>query len=239
MPKLNRKRIPKLPTQREVDAWVNDLFSPAILGKERDYYNRAADAFQTLTIYYVQLHWANTPEQFFQLIRAIRFDYVGIISMLKRFQRDAYGVNRFEAIADQMVKDGKFSKETKEEILSQVQQLGLRITAESPRKTRVPAAFSLWMCVFRPISFDARKLQGFPVEVLEVFCAMVNYFMATAYLSKFGTTELGGTKRDESVRLERIRHDFTCREVSFSTMETFYSAIFRLDPRYLEHENTD
>jgi hypothetical protein len=227
--KMKNPKIPKRPIKSEVDDWFNTLFSSAVAGKEAEYYSKAGTAFQNLVFYYLDFHFRNAPKLFQQFLEAVRFDGIGLTAMLKRFQRDAFGVSRFDALTDIMVKQEKLTKETKAEIFEQVKELGLRITAESPRKTRVPAAFSLWMCTFRPIYFDLSKLPGHDHARLETFCSMVNYWLTTTYLTKFGYIDLGGSSKEQDTRLNRVRHDFTCREVSFSTLETFYSAIFRLD----------
>jgi hypothetical protein len=105
--------------------------------------------------------------------------------------------------------------------------LGLRITADEPRKTRIAAAFSLWMCVFRPVSIYPYHLIA--SANLELFCANLNYWLASTFLLKFPGSRIDlGNPEEEKIRLSRIQHDFTFREVGMSTMETLYSSIFRL-----------
>ena len=173
-----------------------------------------------------------------KVIKNTRIDYIGLMAVLKRFQRDAHGVRRFSQLAQQMVKAQKMEGATMETILKEVAELGLRITTDCPRKTREAAAFSLWMCVYRPVTFNSQALPDVKPDGLEEFCATLNYFIASSYLGKFGDIELGQTPTEIGIRTERIRRDFTCREVSLSTLEAFYGAILKLKPEYVEHENT-
>jgi len=228
---------PRQPTEIEINQWLNAIFTPAALGKENQYYDQAVVAFENLTCCFVQRRFRSTPKLAQKVLKCIRFDYVAIISMLKRFQRDAFGVKRFCELTGRMVRDREFSQATREKIMAEVFSLGLRITAESPRKTRETAVFSLWMCVFRPISFDAEKLVEISPENLELFCAMVNFFIASSYLGKYGDIDLGQTAHEVEIRTERIKHDFTCREINLSSLEIFYGAIFKLYPEYVENEN--
>ncbi|HEU6447821.1 MAG TPA: hypothetical protein VFV23_05225 [Verrucomicrobiae bacterium] len=221
--------LPNKPTQKDVNEWLDAIFSAAPLGKEKEYYQTAITAFENLTYYFIHRQFGANKKLIEKLFRTIRIDYVAVTSTLKRFQRDVYGVKRFDEITTGMVKGGKFTAATKDLICKEVSSLGLRVTADSPRKTRESAGFSLWMCVFRPISFNSLNLPEISPENLEVFSAMVNYFIASSYLGKFGNIVLGHNGHERQIRVERIKHDFTFREVSFSTLETFYGAIFQCD----------
>jgi hypothetical protein len=225
---MNPPKPLEIPTEAEINAWLNDLFSPVLAGSEVEQYKAAMFAFEELTGYYLYKGLCGSDADLLAKIsKCVHFDYVGITSMLKRFQRDVYGVKRFCDLADDLVKKGELSKEAKRILVESACGLGLRITAEDPRKTRLAAAFSLWMCVFRPVSFDTADLAEIPSTALELFCASLNYWLASTFLLKFGTIDLGDSK-EAAIRLERIKHDFTFRQVSISTMETLYSAIFRI-----------
>jgi hypothetical protein len=158
--------------------------------------------------------------------------------MLKRYQRDVHGVRKFKETTDSLVKGGKLSKDVQALLIAEIGNLGLRITTESPRKTREAAAFTMWMCVYRPVTFDVAALPKLPIEFMEEFCATLNFFIASSYLSKFGEIVIGETDREIKIRTERIRRDFTCRKVCQSTLEVFYGAILRLKPELIQHENT-
>ena len=48
------------------------------------------------------------------------------------------------------------------------------------------------MCTFRPVRLDGDVVpQIMSAENAETFCAMVNYFIATSYLCKYGDIVLG------------------------------------------------
>jgi hypothetical protein len=90
--------------------------------------------------------------------------------------------------------------------------------------TRRAAAFSLWMCAFRPVHLDFKLSKDDPRACM--FAAGLNFYIARSYLKLTGNIEPG--KPDESkMRLRRILHDFTYREVNLSSLEFFYSAIYR------------
>jgi hypothetical protein len=221
----------EIPTEAEINQWLNDLFSPVLLGREVEQYKAAMSAFEDLTGYFVfrALCKGDTAnaEPFRKLTERIFIDYVGLTAMLKRFQRDAYGVKRFCDLAEGLVKAGKLQADARDTVIESVCSLGLRITAEEPRKTRIATAFSLWMCVFRPVSIYPYHL--ITSADLELFCANLNYWLATTFLLKFPGSRIDlGNREEENIRLARIQHDFTYREVGMSTMETLYSSIFRL-----------
>ena len=66
----------------------------------------------------------------------------------------------------------------------------------------------------------------------------MNFWLASTYLEKFGRVMLYELE-DSDVRLDRIKHDFSCREVSFSTLETLYSSLFRCHPKSSEKTKVD
>src|SRR5207248_6315466 len=129
-----------------------------VKGIEESYIDEAITAFQNLTYTFIQSTLKGSPSKIKKHIRNVRFDFVALTSMLLRFQRDTFGVNRFEKYLESRVKLNKLDSDTAAEIFGQVCSLGLRITAESPRKTRVAAVFTFWMCVLRPVSFNSKEL---------------------------------------------------------------------------------
>ena len=225
------------PTKAEFNEWLDAIFAQAKLGQEHEYYSRAVTAFENLTVYFLVRRYKGPALA--KILKNIRFDYVGITCMLKRYQRDTFGVRRFTEIAEQMFQRGKFDEATKDFILKEVSGLGLRVTAPSPRKTREAAVFSLWMCVFRPVSFDSTNVPELSPESQETFCAMLNFFIASNYLQKFGDVKLGQTLSEIEIRSTRIKHDFTCRDINLSSLEMLYGGIFSLFPEHVEHENTE
>lgn len=229
---MNQKKIGK-PSNGDVNGWLDAIFGPASLGKETEHFQAAAVAFQNLTFYFLHEIHGKNPARYQALIKCIQFNHVGVMSTMKRFQRDVYGVRRFFELMGRMVDDGRIrDKETQDEICSEVCSLGLRITAPEPRKTRVPASFTLWMNVFRPVFLTTEATNHIPIEDVEEFCASFTFFLTSSYLSKFGYIELGNNASEIAVRIKRIKHDFTCRDVGMSSLETFYSSIFKLDSRF-------
>ena len=227
---MNAEEPLKIPTAAELNGWLNALFTPVGGGDGIAGYTAAMEGFENLTGYFafqvICGGESKNSELFEKFTERIHIDYVGLTAMLKRFQRDAYGVKRFCDLTDALVADGKLDPAVRVVVVGEVRRLGLRITADKPRKTRVAAAFALWMCTFRPVSIDAYWLVGVEPTELEVFCASLNFWLAETFLCKFGRVEVGSGE-DERILLERIKHDFTFRQVSLSTMETLFSSIFR------------
>lgn len=149
------------------------------------------------------------------------FDSHALKMMLARFQRDAFGVGRLWAKLDARIEDETLRKELKGEIMN----LGLRVASEDPRKTRIAAVFSLWLCTFRPVAMRSESTKSDPRAPW--FCAGLNFWIAQSYLSIFGKVIAGDGFREH---LNRIVHDFTFREVNLSSLEVLYSGIFRPDP---------
>ena len=154
----------------------------------------------------------------------LQFDLYGIRLMLGRFQRDAYHLQRLEWELADLESAGRLNPETRTLVWEKITGLGLRISSTLPRKTRVAAAFSLWMATFRPISIVAKE--GRDSKLTGRFCAALNLWIATSFLQKFG--RIASVQTDSSrERYDRALHDFTFRGVSLSSLEMFYCGIFR------------
>lgn len=154
----------------------------------------------------------------------VHFDYLGLRAMLGRFGRDAFGVHRVKSTINAAVAAGKLDHAAGSEIWSAVANSGIRINSEKPRKTRIAAAFSLWMATFRPISLNMCVLEKQPKAPL--FPAIVNFTIANTYLSKFGSFILENTDQHDEI-VDRIFHDLTYRAVSLSSLEMLYCGVFR------------
>jgi hypothetical protein len=63
-------------------------------------------------------------------------------------------------------------------------------------------------------------------EQVQQFCGMLNFWIASTYLSLFGTITVH-EDHDAAVRLERIRYDLTYRGLNLSSLEMLYCGIFR------------
>lgn len=151
----------------------------------------------------------------------IVFDPHALRLMLGRFQRDAFGVMRLWHKLNTKIADETLRKNLKEEIMD----LGLRVGSEDPKKTRIAAVFSLWMCAFRPVHIRWDRSKHDPRAAK--FSAALNFWIATSYLSKFGDVLVGVEFREH---INRILHDFTFREINLSSLEVLYCGIFRPRP---------
>lgn len=208
-----------------IDGYLNDLFREDADVHEAADLNRRADAFSALARCYLERDkvWCYREQD-------LRIDGHAVRLMLGRFQRDAFGVGRFFAHLDQLVASGKISKEVAPELRRKVMSLGLRVASDDPRKTRIAAVFSLWMCALRPVSVE---FHGDPAKDGQAhkFCAALNYWIASTYLRKFGRVSLGNQNNGPEL-MKRILHDFTFREVNLSSLEILYCGIFH--PRVVE-----
>lgn len=195
------------------DQYLNCLFSED--GDVYDLQNltERCEAFICLTAEFLALQ--NRPAYEFD---DIIFEPQGLRLMLGRLQRDAFGVGRLWTKLDQLIPDPA----VREQLKNGIMDLGIRVGSDKPRKTRIAAVFSLWMCVFRPVSICWEKSQTDP-DVAK-FCAALNFWIAKSYLSKFGRIIVGPEFREHT---NRILHDFTYREINLSSLEVLYCGIFR------------
>lgn len=157
---------------------------------------------------------------------AICFNSVGILEALKRFTRDVWGVKRF---CNRMEHElGSFDNTGKllNIVKNEMRTLGLRISSDNPRKTRIAAAFALWMATFRPLHIIPKDSQ---VEKAEwaLFPFAFIFSLTIMYLTRFGTVKCGVDDYDEKVRISHIIHDLHCRVLCLSPLELLYSGIFR------------
>lgn len=160
-----------------------------------------------------------------ELITFVRFDYTAIHLMLKRVHRDAYGVCKFSKYIENLAIESSIKTEIATEITKHLKLLSIRINSESPRKTRIAAAFSLWMSTFRPVNLDYRAIDIVPSDKLEFFCARLNYWIATSFLCQFGDVSIPKNQNGK-ILLERVIYDFTYRDVGLSSLEALYANIF-------------
>lgn len=160
----------------------------------------------------------------------IHFDYIGLTQTLKRFYRDCYGVQRLACRIHGLLGkllNAKDADDTSEVIISEVRKMGLRVTSDDPRKTRVAACFALWMSTFRPISIDITDGLFKNTDFQELFCAEFTLALTEEYLCRDGVVDYGTNPTDRQVRVDHIIHDFQCRSLSHSALEMLYCSIFR------------
>ena len=159
----------------------------------------------------------------------VRIDFIAFQGCLKRFHRDAYGVKHFKTYLRSLETSGVVKPDVIKEIFRRVSLLSVRINSPDPKKTRVAAAFSLWFAVSRPVHFTSDAANDAPREFLEHFNALLNFWIASNFLSKFGKIILPELP-DREMRMDRIKQDFTNRDISLSSLEMFYCGLFRPEP---------
>lgn len=189
------------------------LFAPDVDWRDLNHLRACEYAFKNLSMHFIETAYA-------QVANLIRFDDMKLQMMVRRFHRDAYGTYRFF----ESVKRICSNEAESEAILDETELLSIRINSEKPRLTRVVAAFSLWMATFRPIF-----LVGLPSNPMPDLCwleADTNFYIATSFLSLFGSIEIGTEGDDRRIRLERIAYDFTFRDINLSSLEMLYCSIF-------------
>ena len=206
-------------TAQDLDDSLNALFSGELDFETRAGIHEGAVALvNLLNIFIVFTAWK-------PLYRHAQVEDASVELLLRRYYRDAFGVKKYDGYINGLVAAGKISSDDAKEIRSKVRKLGLRITSDDPRKTKVVAAFALWFSTFRPVFFLPYGGRKMPNHTVQPFCACFNYWVTTRYLRKFGRIELG--EIDGHIRLERFQHDLTYRAVNLSSLEFFYASIFR------------
>ena len=144
---------------------------------------------------------------------------------VSRFRRDVYFVRRLaKGLRDIGLDEGDRST-----VMHWVMQLGLRISSDSPRKTKAVAAFTLWMVTLRPYSIATKLGAEETVDQSKArnrFNAAFVWWVSTSELKRCGEIVLDELP-DAATRRERILHDFTYRDVTYSALEFLYAGIFR------------
>jgi len=208
------------PTEEDVNGNLRTLFSEELL------ISNSSDQYK-LFVAFINLTGIFTISFYPTLQNEIRFDYVGLQCLFARFQRDAFGVGRFKKAMDGLVAEQKMTEEGRQRVLQEVDQLSIRINTKEPRKTKIAAAFSLWMCAMRPAHPRTLSCPLVKREDLDLYCASLNFWIASAYLTLYGDVNVHRLP-DWRIRLARIRYDFTYRNVNLSSLEMLYSSIFVL-----------
>ena len=198
-----------------VDGYLNDLFNPEGDMHDLGDLKQRAGAFKGLAEQFASA--ATKPYGPDDLT----FDPHALKLMLGRFQRDAFGVGRLFRKFDERVRSGEITGEFAEKSKNEIYGIGLRLGTDKPRKTRVAAVFSLWMCVFRPVSLNF--LCSKDDKSAWMFPAALNFWIARNYLLKFGTVLIGPQFKEH---FNRALHDFTYRDINLSSLEMFYCGMF-------------
>jgi hypothetical protein len=163
---------------------------------------------------------------------ALKYDHFAMGQCLSRFVRDAYGVKRFnDRVTTELTRRG-VDLSLLAFLGSEVAALGLRINSSDPRKTRIAAAFTLWMAVFRPVSVSSVPPTFKDDVLMHTFCFEFTFSLARQYLCIYGETEnhLGVDEKDREVRIANVVRALECRQLDLSTLETLFSGIFRPYP---------
>ncbi len=170
-----------------------------------------------------------------RLAASITVDIVAFASAWYRFQRDSFGMARITKFLDASEAKNEISAVFKASLLDHIHKLGLRVDSKVPFRTRIAACFCLWFCTYRPIRIDPTGLYRehspgnrtyLESSELEQFNAAAIFWMATTYLSCFGTINYG-SGADAEERKERIRYDLTVRDLNLSSLEFMLAGIFR------------
>lgn len=82
------------------------------------------------------------------------FNELGLLEMVDRFGRDAWGTKRFHNQIARLFEELEIDASNIERVVENLGGVGVRINTDAPRKTRVVAVMSLWMSTFRPIFVD-------------------------------------------------------------------------------------
>ena len=143
-----------------------------------------------------------------------------------RFVRDVWGVKTFLDSHRQELHELDRTDKLFNDIKEGVQRLGLRISADKPRKTRIAAVFALWFATFRPFQIDARTTT-LSKEQQPLFMAEFILALTKTYLEQFGTISFGKPTKDATIRQQHIIHDLHCRALSQSPLELLYCSVFR------------
>jgi hypothetical protein len=207
-------------SQIDITYYTEELFSPANLIDPVARRELAETALEELTCFYAEKVKEIDPT-------FLEFDYIGLEEMLARFTRDAYGVHALNQTLEHLLRKGCMSEDARRIVFQQTrQQLGIRINSPNPRKTRIAAAFSLWMATFRPVFVRIAGNPAHDKKRLRRFTAELNLWIVTNYLSAFGNVSFGNDPEECDIRIDHIIHDFTYRQLSLSTLELLYCSLF-------------
>ena len=197
---------------------LDKVFLPADL-KDSDVGDEMAAALQTLIIQYTRLTFPSVE-------KILHFDFLAMKLLFTRLQRDAYGLMQYAKLIDKLALDNRVDEPARQQLKRELCTVSVRINSKAPRKTRVAAAFSLWFSALKPVFLSEMKADGIPEHMLMTFAGSCNFWIACQFLGKIGKLELGeGDDRKE--RLDRIRYDFTVRDLNLSSLEMLYCSIYR------------
>lgn len=207
-------------TQQQFADSLQTLFNPEINPNDPAALAECAAAYQNLVMHFIE---KNNPE----LLGHVAFDPVRMNQMLRRFNRDAFGVGHFDSFLDEAVVSETISKAAADAIKGRLCGLSIRINSTSPRKTRIAAAFALWSSTMRPLCVLA--MPSHPSPRLQRLQATITFWISTLYLEMWGEVQIGipDNLEDLKIRLRRIWYDFTFRDLNLSSLEMMYASIFR------------
>ena len=210
--------IPAIPSKQIIDASIEAIFEPFDCANSPNDCDIAVTGLINLCGVYFSRTAPTILEQ-----GGVRVDYFNASEAIMRFQRDVYGVQRFHKHVNGM----SINEPDRKALLAQFGKVGIRINSELPFKTRIAAAFALWMTTFRPISVDPAKTpQPYTRNDLIQLNGAITHWISTVYLRNFGKVD-HGSDPDAGSRLDRIRYDFTYRCLTLSPLEMLYCSLFR------------
>src|SRR5215204_2686577 len=127
-----------------IDGDLNAVFEPQVLTTP-GVLGRMTAAFEQLARHAAGEINTGLPSK-------LQFDPVAMTSLMARFQRDAFGVYYYHRLIDDLVMSRKDMDGVAEILKGGLDNLSIRINAPNPFKTRVAAAFSLWVSACRPFT---------------------------------------------------------------------------------------
>lgn len=208
-----------------IDYNISQLLDPQYLKTPQDIDSIAGSAFYELA----QIYAKDSGED----PACLRFNWTGINEMLARVARDSYGLQYTNEYLNNLAEKSKLDSWTGEEIRRNIEtRIGIRVNSANPRKTRVAAVFSLWMAVYRPVFYDTVLKPPQNPLFMKNFTASLNFWIATTYLDRFGEVQIPATDDEHGqIRLKHVLRDLDCRNLSLSSLEMLYCALFERDPK--------
>ena len=214
MPKQDGGGEVVVPSEEELFRCLHAVFDPFDAGDSPEELQNASAAILNLVGFNLQ----RINAKLLKTRNAVCVDCFGLGEALLRFQRDAFGLQRCRNRLDKL---GLTTPQT-ESVMSEIKRLGVRINSETPWKTRIAADFTLWMTTFRPFHIRPDCAREFRTDYLVQFNACLTLWIAIMYLRMFGKVNFG----DDADAVNFIKYDFTYRNLTLSSLETFFRAIY-------------
>ena len=133
-------------TDKDFNDSFDALFTESFDVETKQGVSEAATGFINLTLIFIsRTHWKPLFNQ----------ERLSIDSIFEAWTREVSSVEMLRGqqirckFLEVLKKSGKLNAAEMQEIIVQVKRLGLRITSDEPRKTKIVAAFALWFSTLR------------------------------------------------------------------------------------------